>query len=261
MSPERRQKIEQLYQAVMEQEPGRRAAFLKESVPDDELRRELESLMLDPNPEAMVQERPGSEGPLKPGVLVGPYRIVERLGSGGLGDVYRATDTRLRRSVAIKIIRDQNENWRQRFIHEARAASALNHPNIVTAYDVSNAEGLDFLVMECVKGQTLNRALNEKPISASVSRSGMHRRLRTHSPQLIQPDHSSRSEAEQHHDHERGPRENSRFRFGQVHDSLRSGRTRNNENAHGANSRGTDSRHSRLYVTRTGYGQARGSSF
>ena len=51
MNPERRQKIEQLYQAVMEQEPGRRAAFLKESVPDDELRRELESLMLDPNPE------------------------------------------------------------------------------------------------------------------------------------------------------------------------------------------------------------------
>ena len=83
--------------------------------------------------------------------------------------MYRATDTRLRRSVAIKIIRDRNENWRQRFIHEARAASALNHPNIVSAYDVSNAEGLDFLVMECVKGQTLNRALNGKPMSVGVA--------------------------------------------------------------------------------------------
>jgi serine/threonine protein kinase len=154
----------------MEQEPGRRAAFLKESVPDDELRRELESLMVDGgNPLKIPENRLGTECPLKPGVLVGPYRIVERLGSGGLGDAYRATDTRLRRSVAIKIIRDRDENWRQRFIHEARAASSLNHPNIVTAYDVSSDHGLDFLVMECVKGQTLNRVIDGKPMPVGVA--------------------------------------------------------------------------------------------
>jgi len=95
---------------------------------------------------------------LSAGTRLGPYEIVERLGAGGMGEVFRALDTRLHRTVAIKLLLDarmEDPAKRRRFLQEARAASALNHPNIVVLYDISNHEGIDFLVMEYVSGQTL----------------------------------------------------------------------------------------------------------
>src|SRR5262245_30224986 len=95
---------------------------------------------------------------LSAGTRLGPYEIVAPIGSGGMGEVYRANDTRLHRAVAIKILPpDQvvNPERKQRFLLEARAASALNHPNIVTLYDISSDQGVDFLVMEHVRGRTL----------------------------------------------------------------------------------------------------------
>src|SRR5215510_15120448 len=95
---------------------------------------------------------------LNPGRVLGPYQIVELLGSGGMGEVYRAHDPRLGRDVAIKILRADcvaDPERKRRFTQEARAASALNHPNIVTIYDISQADGMDFLVMEYVKGKSL----------------------------------------------------------------------------------------------------------
>jgi len=95
---------------------------------------------------------------LSAGTRLGPYEIVDRLGAGGMGEVFRALDTRLHRTVAIKILADTrmaDPVHHRRFLQEARAASALNHPNIVILYDISNQDGMDFLVMEHVLGQTL----------------------------------------------------------------------------------------------------------
>jgi Tol biopolymer transport system component len=97
--------------------------------------------------------------PLANGARLGPYEVVAPLGSGGMGEVYRARDTRLGRGVAIKVLpaeRMADEHRRARFVQEARAASALNHPHIVTIYDIASAEGTDFIVMELVPGKTLD---------------------------------------------------------------------------------------------------------
>ena len=90
---------------------------------------------------------------------LGPYEIVSLLGAGGMGEVYRAKDTRLGREVAIKVLlaeRMADEKRRLRFVQEARAASALNHPNIVTIYEIEAAHGIDFIVMEYVLGKSLD---------------------------------------------------------------------------------------------------------
>src|SRR5437868_10945632 len=87
------------------------------------------------------------------GTLLGPYQILAPLGAGGMGEVYKAHDTRLNRFVAIKILpleRVTHEGRRQRFIQEAQAASALNHPNIITIYDISVDNGREYIVMEYV---------------------------------------------------------------------------------------------------------------
>src|SRR5580692_2104655 len=99
---------------------------------------------------------------LAPGLSVGPYRLEALIGAGGMGQVFRAVDTRLQRTVAIKFLlpeRTGGAKHKQRFLREAQAASALSHPNIVALYDISSHEGRDFLVMEYVPGQTLNKLL------------------------------------------------------------------------------------------------------
>ena len=95
-------------------------------------------------------------------VLLGPYRIEGIIGSGGMGEVYRAMDTRLGRTVAIKLLAREltaNLAYRLRFLQEARAVSALNHPNIVVLYDISSHDGADFLVMEYVAGRSLKELI------------------------------------------------------------------------------------------------------
>ena len=93
---------------------------------------------------------------------LGNYQVLDTLGSGGMGEVYKARDTRLNRLVAIKVLRNDlaaSESCTQRFIQEAKSASALNHPNIVTIYDVFQCEGTDCLVMEYVAGKTLQELI------------------------------------------------------------------------------------------------------
>ena len=92
--------------------------------------------------------------PIAPGSKLGPYEVLALIGAGGMGEVYRARDTRLGRDVALKILRADrhgDEAGPRRFEQEARAASALNHPNIVTLHDFASADGIDFIVMEYVR--------------------------------------------------------------------------------------------------------------
>jgi eukaryotic-like serine/threonine-protein kinase len=102
--------------------------------------------------------------PLPAGSQLGPYEILAPLGSGGMGEVYKARDVHLGREVAIKTIaskRAVNDERRQRFLQEARAASALNHPGIVTIYDISRSGEVDYIVMEYVRGRTLDRVIGK----------------------------------------------------------------------------------------------------
>jgi serine/threonine protein kinase len=104
---------------------------------------------------------------LSVGDRFGPYIIVAPLGAGGMGEVYRAKDTRLDRIVALKVlsrVMHQREDMRQRFEREARAISKLNHPHICTLHDIGREDGIDYLVMECLEGETIEARLKRSPL-------------------------------------------------------------------------------------------------
>jgi len=112
---------------------------------------------------------------LSPGAKLGTYEILSPLGAGGMGEVYRARDTRLGRDVAIKVLladrrSSGDESRSRRFVQEARAASALNHPNIVTIYEIESADGADFIVMEYVPGKTLDALIRPRMRLSEVLR-------------------------------------------------------------------------------------------
>ena len=99
------------------------------------------------------------------GQTLSHYQIQERLGEGGMGVVYKARDTHLNRTVALKLLpadKVSNPERRKRFVQEARAASALNHPHIVTIYDIASDDGYDFIAMEFVQGNTLEHLQHRK---------------------------------------------------------------------------------------------------
>jgi serine/threonine protein kinase len=105
--------------------------------------------------------------PLAPGTQLGPYEITTALGAGGMGEVYRARDTRLDRTVAIKILpRHLSDDpvRKQRFEREAKTISSLNQPHICTLHDIGSQNGVDYLVMECVEGEALARRLEKGPL-------------------------------------------------------------------------------------------------
>jgi hypothetical protein len=166
MTPERFQQIEELYHAAREGSAAERLALLSQA--DPELRREVESLLAVgsggefmerpafENAPQLLEDLTGTEWAA--GTLLGPYQIESKLGQGGMGQVFRAVDTRLGRAVAIKITYQQ---FSSRFEREARAISSLNHPNICTLYDV----GPNYLVMELVEGETLAARLKQGPLS------------------------------------------------------------------------------------------------
>ena len=105
--------------------------------------------------------------PLTPGTRLGPYEVLAPIGAGGMGEVYKARDTRLDRAVAIKVLPSNlssNPELRARLDREARAISSLSHPNICTLYDVGHQEGHDFLVLEFLEGETLADRLKRGPL-------------------------------------------------------------------------------------------------
>src|SRR6478672_8346886 len=104
---------------------------------------------------------------LLPGVRLGSYEILVRIGAGGMGEVYRARDTRLDRDVAVKVLPESltsNPDRLRRFEQEARAAAALNHPNILAVYQMGTQDGVSFLVSELLEGETLRERLKRGPV-------------------------------------------------------------------------------------------------
>jgi serine/threonine protein kinase len=179
MTPERWQQIEEVLQAALDRPPGDRASFLENACAGDfELRSETDSLI-----DALEQAGDFIEEPAiaqdsyvligdviegKVGHEIGPYTIVERLGGGGMGEVYLARDRRLDRLVALKIlpayfaVEDVRLN---RFQREARAASALNHPNILTIHEVGEHDGIPFIAAEFIDGSTLRELIEQNDLS------------------------------------------------------------------------------------------------
>jgi hypothetical protein len=186
VTSDRRQDVLRLYHLSLARDPHDRRDFLDEACAGHEdLRAEIEAPLAQeppsdflPSPTDMTpsgsQSGSATAAPFgagqvhfDPGASLGPYRIDAPVGAGGMGEVFRATDTRLNRSVAIKVLRAGialDPQVRLRFDREAKAVAALTHPHICTLYDVGRHEDVDFLVMEYIEGETLAaRLARERP--------------------------------------------------------------------------------------------------
>jgi serine/threonine-protein kinase len=176
MKPERWQQLKQIFQSALEREPEERAAFLNQACAcDAALRSEVESLIashdqagdsieamaVEAATEMLADDRAG----LIVDKQIGHYQVLSHIGRGGMGEVFLAQDTSLGRKVALKLLRAEftgNEARLRRFRQEARAASALNHPNILTIHEISSEDSTHFMATEYVEGETLRQRLESE---------------------------------------------------------------------------------------------------
>src|SRR5687767_5190939 len=170
MTPERWQKVDEVLQAALDLPATERAALLAETCTGDpELQREALSLITAHDEAGDFLEAPAMEADAQvlleadePDREIGPYKIVNRLGQGGMGEVFLAQDRRLGRLVALKTLPSyfvSDDERLRRFQNEARAASALNHPNILTIYEVGESDGTHFIAAEYIEGHTLRELI------------------------------------------------------------------------------------------------------
>ena len=183
MKRERWQQIDNLLQSALARSPEERSAFLARACDEDELlRSEVESLIASHEDASNFLETPMSQiaaellvngrAGLEAGQEIGPYKIVGSLGAGGMGEVYLAEDPRLGRKIALKLLPDyltKDENRLRRFELEARAASSLNRPNIVTIFEIGEADGHHFIAGEFIDGVTLREHITTSRIAPNGS--------------------------------------------------------------------------------------------
>jgi serine/threonine protein kinase/TolB-like protein len=174
------QKVKALYEAALMRPPDERSHFLDEKCDDEKLRREVESLLSFSSDAGSFLEKPAvgevadiivSENKsVEPGKSFGHYEIVKQIGAGGMGEVYLARDKKLDRKVAVKILNEKfarHESNLKRFIKEAKAASALNHPNILVIHEIGESGDAHFIVSEYISGKTLREFLKNPSIKLS----------------------------------------------------------------------------------------------
>ena len=180
MAEERRQRVNELFYAALEREPETRLSFLESACGDDAgLRLQVEQLLRKQEDAGSFLDTPAiaytaatrrsTANP--PARQFGAYRILSLLGAGGMGEVFRAHDSKLGRDVAVKFLPAEfarDPDRLARFRREARALASLNHPNIAAIYGLEEFEDADFLVMELVDGENLNGPL---PVAAALERS------------------------------------------------------------------------------------------
>lgn len=173
-----RHEIQQLFESALQYSPEKRQEFLdRECGSNQELRRELESLLAaheetrsftaEPTVVGAVLNRSTSR--FRPGDMLGAYKVLGLVGRGGMGEVYRARDARLKRDVAVKVLPRAfaaDRDRLRRFEQEARSAATLNHPNIVSVHDMGTAEGSPYIVSELLEGKNLREVLREGPVPA-----------------------------------------------------------------------------------------------
>lgn len=173
MSLDQRQKVKELFDDALKRPQDERLVFLNESCGRDiELRRNVQTLLdsfesLGSSAEASANEPVSSPTGVEIGECIGRYQIIDHLGSGGMGDVYLAKDMRLDRKVAIKFLKKEfsrSDDPMLRFEREAKSASALNHPNIITIYEVGEWKAADFIAMEFVEGISLRQVIRDGKI-------------------------------------------------------------------------------------------------
>ncbi len=166
----------ELCQEALARDPGERRAYLDEACgAGTDVRQAVEALLEEESSTRSFLETPACHscsGRIEAGTQLGPYEILSLIGAGGMGEVYRARDTRLGRTVAIKVLSAglaADSARRARFKHEARAVSALNHPHVCTLYDIGSGDGLDYLVMEYLEGETLADCLRRGPVPSDIA--------------------------------------------------------------------------------------------
>lgn len=170
MTPERWQQIKHVFNSALAYEPGQRSSFLSSACDSDpDLRKEVESLLAAHEKDGSFIDSPAYHAPnatgepaLKAGQMLGAYEITSFIGRGGMGEVYLAHDSRLKRKVALKLLPSlftKDEDRLRRFEQEARAASALNHPNIIVIYEIYEADSTLVMATEFVDGETLRQRL------------------------------------------------------------------------------------------------------
>jgi tRNA A-37 threonylcarbamoyl transferase component Bud32/dienelactone hydrolase len=166
VTPERWSRLRTIFGAALETPEPERPQFLDSACGDDaDLRSEVERMLAGAQEvtwQSPAARLPAAAAELTPGDTLTHFRVEARLGAGGMGVVYHAYDSKLHRKVALKVLPPESladPRHRRRLLSEARAASALNHPNIVTVYEVGSEGGTDFIAMEYIEGQSLTQAI------------------------------------------------------------------------------------------------------
>ncbi len=176
MSASRWQEVKAVFEAVSKRAPSERARFLDEVCPNEEVRREVESLLhaeiknfLEDSPADLAASSSVEKSDLI-GQQLSHYKVLSVVSRGGMGIVYRALDVKLNREVAIKVLPTElteNEERKRRFVQEAQAAAALEHPHIAVIYEIDDAEGVTFIAMELIRGEQLGDLLAKEELTVA----------------------------------------------------------------------------------------------